>query len=58
VKDNRRIELLACAMWAKQKCTTSFGIDIEAWENMQPMSKLAWINLAKEHLANFRAISH
>ena len=45
-----RLELLACAMWAKEKCTTNYGIDIDHWINMHPNPKRAWINLAKKHL--------
>ena len=48
--EQRRLELLACAMWAKEKCTTNYGIDIDHWINMHPNPKRDWINLAKKHL--------
>jgi len=50
----QRLERLACAMWAKEKCTTKYGIDIDAWESMIPFVKNVWIGLAKKHLRAFK----
>ncbi len=44
-------EKLACAIWAKEKCTTKYGIDIEAWENMNPEAKSMWISRADAQIA-------
>ena len=43
----KRLELLACAMWAKEKCTTNYGIDIDHWINMHTTAKRAWIKKAR-----------
>jgi hypothetical protein len=39
----RQIELLAFAMWAKEKCTTEHGVNVNAWERMSKDAKLAWM---------------
>ena len=50
-RERRKIELLACAMWAKEKCTTHYGININAWLEMNVTAKKMWITNAKLHLA-------
>lgn len=46
----RRIELLAFALWAKEKCTTPYGISIEHWEKMAAVPKAAWLALGRKQL--------
>jgi hypothetical protein len=51
MRTTAKIEKLACAMWAREKCTTPFGIDIDHWEQMHRVPKARWILAAKKHYA-------
>jgi len=45
-----RIQLLAFALWAKEKCTTEYGIDITVWESMDPCAKREWMKRGEYEL--------
>jgi hypothetical protein len=50
------LEKLACAMWASEKCTTPYGIDILVWENMSKEAKVEWLRLARRQYGSISAL--
>ena len=43
MRHKQKVELLAFATWAKEKCTTPHGIDVDAWIALSPRVKATWL---------------